>query len=324
MKRVLITGGSGFIGANLARRLLQDGQEIHLLLRRGYHPWRIESIRADVHLHEVDLNDPEALTHNVRNIRPDWVFHLAVHGAYSWQTNLNQIMQTNISGTVNLLEACLKIGFEAFINTGSSSEYGFKDHAPSEMELPEPNSYYAVAKAAATLFCCYISRSRRVHVPTLRLYSIYGPYEDAQRLMPTLILNGLRCDLPPLVNPNTTRDYVYIEDAIDAFLLAATQPDQEFGAVYNVGTGVQTSLREVVDIAQRVFSLSTNPQWDSMPGREWDTTIWVANNQRARNELNWQPHFNVEQGFRKMVEWFLENPEFLDDYKLMGYKPGNV
>ena len=308
MKRVVLTGATGFVGANLARRLLHDGHEVHLLVRPDYTRWRIEAIRSDVRLHEVNLGDEEALACIVGNIRPDWVFHLATHGAYSWQTDLRQMVQTNIIGTINLVEACLKTGFEAFVNTGSSSEYGLKDHASSETEWLEPNSYYAVTKASATLFCRYTAQSQGVHLPTLRLYSVYGPYEEPMRLMPTLILWGLKDELPPLVNPDIARDFVYVDDVNEAYLLAATRPGQEPGAVYNVGTGVQTSLRKVVDVARRVMGITVEPEWGSMPDRQWDTNVWVANNRRIRDELGWRPRHAFEQGFRMMVNWFHDNP----------------
>ena len=178
MKRVLLTGGTGFVGANLARRLVRDGHELHLLVRSACQPWRIADIRTDLRLHELHLHDAETVARVVAQIRPDWVFHLAVHGAYSWQTELEQMVRTNIQGTMSLVSACLKTGFAAFVNAGSSSEYGLKDHAPAESEPLEPNSHYAVTKAAATLFCRYTAQSQRVHLPTLRLYSVFGPYED--------------------------------------------------------------------------------------------------------------------------------------------------
>ncbi len=170
MKRVIVTGATGFVGANLARRLLREGHETHLLVRPGYNGWRLEDVRQDVRLHEVDFGDAPALDKVVGAIRPDWIFHLAAHGAYSWQNDLAQIVQTNFIGTINLVEACLKTGCAAFVNTGSSSEYGFKTHAPSENEWLEPNSYYAVTKASATMFCRYTAQSRGAHLPTLRLY----------------------------------------------------------------------------------------------------------------------------------------------------------
>jgi nucleoside-diphosphate-sugar epimerase len=153
-------------------------------------------------------------------------------------------------GTINLLQACLETGFESFVNTGSSSEYGFKDHAPPENEWLEPNSHYAVTKASATQFCRYTAQQYGVHVPTLRLYSVYGPYEEPTRLLPTLISRGMRGKLPPLVDGNVARDFVYVDDVKQAYLLAAQRTDVEPGAIYNVGTPVPTSIGEVVNIAR--------------------------------------------------------------------------
>ncbi len=309
MKRVIVTGASGFVGANLARRLLSDGHRVFLLVRPEHLPWRIEAIRADVDVRLTRLEDFEALASVVEDIRPDWVFHLAVHGAYSWQTDWAQMVQTNVLGTINLVEACLRTGFDAFINTGSSSEYGFKNQAPKETDWIEPNSYYAVTKAAGTQFCRYKARERNLHMQTLRLYSVFGPYEDSNRLMPTLIARGLSGELPPLVDPEVARDYVYADDVVEAYLLAASTQKQEPGAVYNVGTGKQTSIKEVVDIARRIMGIPLEPQWGSMPNRAWDTGVWVADNQSICQSLGWQPKHTFESGFASMVDWFRANQE---------------
>jgi nucleoside-diphosphate-sugar epimerase len=320
MKCVVVTGGTGFVGANLVRRLLRDGDKVYLLVRRGYKPWRIEAILPEVHLYEVDFGDETALAGVVGKIQPDWIFHLAVYGAYSSQTDLNYMVQTNIMITTNLVKACLRIGFEAFVNTGTSSEYGLKDYAPSETQWLEPNSHYAITKAFATLFCRYTAKSQHVHIPTLRLYSVYGPYEEPTRLMPTLVLRGLRGELPPLVEPDVAHDFVYIEDVIEAYLLAATRPKQEPGTIYNVGTGVQTSLREVVDIARQVMGISVEPKWGAMANREWDSSVWVADNRKIRDELGWQPRHTFEQGFRLLTNWFCENPPIQLLYEKLRWK----
>jgi len=315
MKRVIVTGATGFIGANLARRLLTDGHEIHLLVRDGHQPWRIEGIKTQVQLHTVDMTDAEAMVRVVAGVRPDWVFHLSAHGAYSWQSDLQGMVRTNIIGTINLVEACLKTGFDAFVNAGSSSEYGYKDHPPAETECLDPNSYYAVTKASATMYCRYTAKLRGVSLVTLRFYSVYGPYEEPGRLIPMLVLNGRAGCLPPLVNPDIARDFVYVGDAVDACLLAATRPDQEPGSVYNVGTGVQTSIREVASVARRVMGINAKPEWGSMPARAWDTSVWVADNRTIRSRLGWEPRYTFEEGFCQTVRWFDDNPALMPVYQ---------
>jgi dolichol-phosphate mannosyltransferase len=213
------------------------------------------------------------VTAAVKAARPQWAFHTAVHGAYPFQTAIRDMIRTNIVGTVNLVQACLAVGVEALVNTGSSSEYGFKDHAPSEEEALSPNSDYAVTKASATLYCRQVARTADMHVPTLRLYSVYGPFEEPSRLIPTLIVHGLAGTLPPLVNPAVARDFVFVDDAIEAYLLAASLRSEERGPVYNVGTGVQSTLAEVVDTARDLLHIGVVPAWGSLRAREWDTNV---------------------------------------------------
>lgn len=321
MKRVLLTGAAGFVGANLARRLLGDGHEVHALVRPGSDPWRLAAIRGDLRVHGVDLADESATRHAVRTVRPEWIFHLAAHGGSSWQRDLATMVRTNILGTVHLAHACLDVGFDAFVNTGSSSEYGRKDRAPGEDDVLEPNSEYAVTKASATMFCRLMAGQRNARLTTLRLYSVYGPYEDPRRLLPTLIVCGREGRLPDLVDPNTAHDFVYVDDVADAYVLAATADRSEPGAIYNVGTGRQTTLEEVVALARRVLDIVEVPRWGSMAPRSWDTAAWVAEPRRIAAALQWQPRHSLEDGFRLMVEWLSGDPALLAYYRQRSAAP---
>ncbi len=303
MKRVLLTGGTGFVGANLARHLLAGGHDVHLLVRPSFNPWRIEEIRSSIRLVETDLLDAADTARAVAEVRPDWVFHLAAHGAYSWQNDIQRIFQTNLLATVNLLEACRKTGFESFVHTGSSSEYGFKDHSPDEQEWVDPNSPYAAAKASATQLCRLVSRSADLHVVTLRLYSAFGPFEDPGRLMPTLIREGLLGRFPPMADPRTARDFIHVGDVCSACLAAAASPALERGSVFNIGTGIQTTLAELTGLARRLLGISQEPVWGSYDNRTWDTPVWVCNRARAKAQLNWQPALTLEQGLAATIEW---------------------
>jgi len=315
MARILLTGASGFVGNNLARYLLNEGHGVSILVRPDHTSWRLVDLLPHVQVRTADLCDPEAVNAAVREARPEWVFHLAAHGAYSFQSDPLAILQTNIIGAANLLEACLRTGFDAFVNTGSSSEYGFQDHPPVETEQIEPNSHYAVAKASATMLCRYLARSRKARITTLRLYSVYGPYEEPARLIPTVIVRGLGNRLPLLVNPLVARDFVYVGDVVRAYVLAATTHDQEPGAVYNVGTGVQTSIGDAVETARSILNITDQPQWSSMPDRIWDTGTWVSDSRSIREKLGWEPRFGFREGFASTVQWFRDHPNLTNFYR---------
>lgn len=314
MKTCIVTGASGFVGFNLARRLLEDGHSVHVLLREEHQPWRIKELAGHVQIHKVDLLDHETLRTVVKSVRGDWVFHLAAYGAYSWQTEVKKILLTNVIGTSNLVQACLETGFEAFVNAGSSSEYGLTNGAPSEQTRLDPNSHYAVAKAAASHLCRYTAILKNVHLVTLRLYSVFGPYEHPRRLLPTVIVKGRHKRLPPMASPDVVHDFVYVEDVMEAFLLAAKTRPQEPGEIYNVGTGVQTTLREVVRVAREEFGIADEPVWNTMQNRLWDTAIWVCDNSHIKAELGWTPKLDFCTGFRQTINWVMENPQILEFY----------
>jgi dolichol-phosphate mannosyltransferase len=277
---VLVTGAGGFVGANLVRRLLADGSRIVGLVRQGSDAWRLRGL--DLELVEADVRDSVPGGFDV-------VYHLAAHGAYSWQDDEATIRETNVRGTQNALAAASRA-----VVAGSSSEYGLKPHAPSEDEPLEPNSAYAAAKAEATALA--VARGAVV----LRLYSAYGPWEEPNRLIPTLLARGLAGELPLLVSPGVARDFVHVDDVCEAFVRAA---DAQPSRVYNVGSGRQTTVEEVVETARRLLDLDAEPEWGSMPDRRWDTETWVANPQRIRDDLGWETRISLEEGLARTLQW---------------------
>jgi dolichol-phosphate mannosyltransferase len=299
--KCLITGASGFVGANLARRILRDGHETHVLLRAGHQPWRLKEIESQLQIHAVDLAHADEVREAIRQIQPGWVFHLAAYGAYPTQTGFARMVDINLMGTVSLLDACAETGVDAFVYTGSSSEYGYKDHPPHEDEVLEPNSHYAITKAAATHYCQFAARTSKVKAVCVRLYSIYGPYEEPSRLIPTLISHGLRGTLPPLVSPKTARDFVYVEDAVEALICIAKSPHP--GAVYNLCSGVQTSLGTVVETARKLMKIEAEPVWSSMERRSWDTDIWVGSPDALAKDLGWKVTTDFASGLQRTIDW---------------------
>lgn len=314
MKRVLVTGGRGFVGSNLVRRLIVDGHDVNLLLRKEGDDRRLSSILASAAVHDGDLRSSEDVDRVVHKVLPEWVIHLAAYGAYSWQTDTNRIVETNFIGLVNLVSTCQKVGVESFVNIGSSSEYGNRDHAPTKTEWLEPNSDYAVTKASAALYCRSIAQRTCDNIVTLRLYSAYGPYEEPQRLIPQLIVNGVQGSLPPLASPDTVRNYIYIDDVVKAIVLALRLRGAEEGAIYNLGSGVQSSIFDLVQIAMRTHHLKTEPQWGTAEARKWDTDVWVADSRKIISELGWKPKYTIEDGYEKTVRWLENEPSLWPMY----------
>jgi nucleoside-diphosphate-sugar epimerase len=320
-KRILITGAAGFVGANLARAALARGHAPILLSRPGSDPWRLAALAGRVERADVDLTDPAAVASAVRAAEADWVFHCAAHGAYSWQDDPARIRAVVRDGSLALLEACLSAGVEVFVHAGTSSEYGSVDHAPSEDERIAPNSPYAEAKAEVTRALEARRGVARARLVTLRLYSVYGPWEEPRRFIPTLIAHGLEGRLPPLVDPDVGRDFVHADDACEAFFLAAAHPGCAAGGVFNVATGVQTTIRRAVELARRELGIAAEPAWGTMPNRRWDTTIWVGNPARLEAATGWRPRTGFAEGFRQTVAWLRDDPARLAEYRARQARP---
>jgi UDP-glucose 4-epimerase len=159
------------------RRVLAEGHELHLLSREGSRRWRLLDIERHLQWHVAALHDQASVLQLVERLRPYWVFHRTVYGAYLTEVDVNEMVLTNILGTANLLHAARTVGVQAFVNTGSSAEYGAKDHAPHEDEVLEPNSHYAAIKASSTWMARHTALAFSMPVTTMRLYSVFGPLE---------------------------------------------------------------------------------------------------------------------------------------------------
>jgi len=306
-KRVLITGATGFIGANLTREFLKFGFEVYIFTRVTSNKWRLNDILKDVKEYCVDLSDGERLEKIILDIRPEIILHTAVYGGFPFQKDTNKIMQTNIVGTVNILSACSRVGFDIFVNTGSSSEYGIKDSPMRETDLLEPNNEYGVSKASATLFCQTKAKSEKLPIVTLRLFSPYGYYEEPARLIPSVIVACLRGEKPKVSSPDPVRDFIFIEDIINAYVKVINTRKEVEGEIFNIGYGRQYSVGEVVS---RIIELTGNrvkPEWKSITNPRVEPITWVADISKTKRFLNWQPRYDFEKGLEKTIKWFEEN-----------------
>jgi polyisoprenyl-phosphate glycosyltransferase len=304
---ILILGGSGFIGANLLRTILKVREDVVGTTTR-MPAWRIEGLPSR-HVRVVDLLVNSNLDALLAEVRPRTVFNCAAYGAYSFETESELIYQTNFSFVSRLLDRLLERNIACYIHAGSSSEYGDNAAAPRETDPTAPNSEYAVSKVAAANLLHYWGKKKRFPCCNLRLYSVYGPLEDASRLIPNVVKRGVEGAYPDFVNPSISRDFVYVDDVTEAFIDAAVTLDEpDYGESFNVGSGSKTAIREVAELAREIFDIAESATF-TMPQRRWDVTEWFANPGKAHERFGWQARTCLREGMSRTAAWYRQLPD---------------
>ncbi len=304
---ILVLGASGFVGANLARTLLEHRSDVVATTSRTP-AWRLEDLPAG-NVREFDALVALNVDRMLDEVRPRTVFNCIAYGAYSFETDGELILRTNLMSTHTLLERLSQRNLAAYIHAGSSSEYGENAAGPDEQAFLAVNSEYAVSKAACAHLIHYYGKQHGLPAANLRLYSVYGPLEDPSRLMPQIVQHGVRGELPPLVDPHIARDFVYSDDVVDAFVAAASElREDDYGDSFNVGTGRQTTIGELAEVARELYGID-EPASFTMPPRRWDVGDWYANSDRAHKVLGWEARTPLEDGLGRMTAWYRGLPD---------------
>ena len=301
---ILILGASGFIGANLLRLLLESRHDVYGTASR-LPAWRLAGVPA-ANVRVLDLRVDSDLDQLLDSVAPRTIFDCVAYGAYSFEEDSQLIYQTNFDLVVRLLRRLdsASHSIAAYVHAGSSSEYGDNAAGPREDAFTAPNSHYAVSKVAAANVIYYYGKKRGLPCANLRLYSVYGPMEDSSRLLPVVVRHALEKRFPPLADPETSRDFVYVEDACEAFLDAALELTPPFyGESFNIASGKKTTLADVAAAAAQEFGIEGQPVF-TMPGRRWDLPNWFGEIAKAREHLHWQPRTGFREGLRRTAAWY--------------------
>jgi nucleoside-diphosphate-sugar epimerase len=306
-KRIFMTGGAGFIGANIIHKLLQLNYEINICVRPSTNLWRLKNIISNLNIHEIDILDKQNLTKKITQINPSAIIHLATYSQYRNQEEFEQMVETNINGTLNLLTASKDICYDIFINTGSSSEYGIKDKPMKETDLLEPVSFYAATKSSATLLCQVFSREYKKPITTLRPFSVYGPLEEENRFIPTIINAVIKNKPIKLTSGNQRRDFIHIQDIVDIYVKTLSCGKKLSGQILNMGTGIEYTNDEVVKTLFKISGKKVKIEKGLYPKRIWDTPHWIADTLKTKRLLNWKPKFTLEEGLRYTYNWSKKN-----------------
>lgn len=309
-KKILITGGSGFIGAKLTERLISLGNNPYLLVRnrKEYPKKRLSALLHKVHLFEGDLTEHDKLEKIIKKIKPQIIFHLAGEGVYTYADysygNIISIIDSNIKGTINLFQACQKTGCEVFINTGSCFEYGSRNSPFKEDSALLPCNIYGASRVSTTLLAQIFFKNFYVPTVTLRPFTVYGPGEDSRRFISTVIRQCLRGENPKLPKSKIIRDYIFIDDVIEAYLLAYKHKKKLFGEIINISTGKGSTLSHVTQkIAKLTGAKGIQPEIGAFPSRAGEVLSLVGNPDKAKQLLGWKAKYSLEEGLQKTIDW---------------------
>ena len=301
---VLVTGGTGFLGSHLVRRLVSERAEVHLLVRPTSSLARLEGAAGAVRCHPGDLRDLAGLRRLVTALRPLKVFHLAAYTDVGRTfDNADEVLEVNLRGTVNLLRALEGSGYDCFVYAGTCEEYGDNPVPFREDQVPNPVSPYSASKAAATLFCRMYGRTLGCPVVLLRPFLTYGPHQAETRFVSQAIGAALRGEVFPMTGGAQGRELNYVDDIVEGFVRAATTP-AALGELINVGNGVQYRMREVAEL---IFGLVGGPgraAIGALPYRPVESWDFYCENSKARRLLGWEPKTGLEEGLRRTIEWY--------------------
>ncbi len=273
------------------------GADVHLVVRPSTHLTRIEGVVDRLTLHTSDLTDAASVASTVAAVGPRTVFHIAATGAYGGDHAA--LFRDNVLATFHVLQAASTLAGCRVIHTASSLEPGPRLVPIREDDPFAPVVPYGAAKAAATLLAQQAA-ARGQRVVMLRPFAIYGPGEPDTRLIPTAIRAALTGRPLPLTAHTATRDFVFVEDVVDAYIAAAATEDID-GELINVATGQATSNADVVQLVARIVGRPIAISADPYPPKSTDTPLWCADVSKARRVLGWQAAHTLEQGLAATV-----------------------
>lgn len=311
-KRVLITGAGGFIGSHLAERLTELGAEVRALVRytsAGGWGWLDETpLSKDMEILAGDLRDRDSVRGAVLGV--SHVFHLGALIAipYSYHAP-DSYVQTNMIGTLNVLQAARDNGVERVVHTSTSEVYGTAQYVPIDEKHPlVGQSPYSATKIAADKLAEAFHLSFALPVVTVRPFNTYGPRQSARAVIPTIITQCFAGDVIRLGNLTPTRDLTFVTDTVEGFLCAADS-SAAIGHTVNLGTGSDISVGDLAKTIAKVIGKSMRIESDAQRLRPTGSEVerLLADNRLAQQLIGWAPSVPLDQGLQKTIAWIEKN-----------------
>lgn len=301
-KRALVTGAAGFIGSRLVRELLARGCSVIAAVRPQGGQERLRDLNGDLEILPLDLNTFTADDLARQKPTVDLIFHLGAYGVDPGSNDPDVMIGTNFRGTYELLKFARSSSVGRFIHCGSCFEYPSGQMIKEDV-MPEPVSEYGASKAAAWMFVNQFYRQHHLPVITLRPFTVYGPGESPRRLVSSVIQAILKQEPLELTAGEQARDFVFVDDVVNAFLLAAGADKILEGETFNVSTGIETSVKAVVLKIIDLMGADVKPSFGAVPYRPSEFWHLSGDPSKAAAQLRWQAGTSLEEGLRQTIEW---------------------
>lgn len=302
--QVLVTGGAGFIGSHLVRRLVADGKRVAVTVKYA-------SLIDNVRLADVwdGLEVIEADLRNVDSLRPlgkrqfEAIYHMAAYNHVGDSfVHVTEALASNTVGTANLLECGVQYG--RFVYMSTSECYGLQQTVPFHEDFrPFPISPYAIGKYAGELYAQFKRHQTGAPIVCIRPFNTFGPYQSEKAVIPELIIRCLRGLPVETTEGLQTREFNYVDNQVSG-ILAAAAAEPPFEGIVNIGSCQEIAIRDLVQKIHTLSGSSSPLRIGALPNRP--TEIWrmSSDNRRAKELLGWQPEVDFEDGLRRTIAWF--------------------
>ena len=305
-EKVLVTGGGGFIGSHLIPKLVELDYDVYSLERYVTGRYILGGQRA-VKTIFCNLNDYFSIRKTIRDIKPEYIIHLAALSAVSFSYDHPiEVLETNFLGTVKLAEACLRevSHFKHFLYAGTSEEYGNQKKFPikEDAEL-YPNSPYSVSKVAADKYLQYLSTAYDFPVTIFRNFNTHGRKKNTHFVVERMIVQMLKGERVLLGDPTPVRDFMYVDDHVNAYLTCLGN-EKAIGEVFNFCTSRGISIEELASHIQNLTDFKGEIIWNTIPARPLDIQVLIGDYSKAKTYLNWTPKYSLEEGIKKSIAFW--------------------
>ena len=298
--RVLLTGATGFIGSHVARLLVNTDCEVHALVRESSDLWRIEDIVPQLHLVRSDLRARDNVKAQLEKIRPNMCLHLAWYAVSGKYLIAHENIEL-LNASLHLASQLASLHCKRFVGVGTCFEYDIGSDCLCETSPTRPRNLYAASKLALQIVLEQLGNLTGMEVAWPRLFYQYGPYEQVQRLVPSVIVSLLRNQVAKVTKGEQVRDFLHVEDVASA-IWAVAQSDLT-GPV-NIASGKPITVKEIIEKVGKIIDRPELIEYGGLPYNQSDPMFVCADNRLLVLNTAWTPKYDLEQGLRQTVEWW--------------------